>query len=104
MDSPGSARRDVGIAPYRVRADSPQTVRNQVRSARAAEGVGPYDENQPRRVCPTGQINSNPFFRRHVRRKNSLRRSVTRALAPTNRRAMEREYQNERPPGGGLSF
>ncbi len=44
MDSPGSARRDVGIAPYRVRADSPQTVRNQVRSARAAEGVGPYVE------------------------------------------------------------
>ena len=41
--------------------------------------------------------NSNPFFRRHVRRKNSLRRSVTRALAPTNRRAMEREYFKGEP-------
>ena len=27
----------------------------------------------------------NPLFRRHVRRKNSIRRSVTRALAPSNR-------------------
>ena len=32
------------------------------------------------------------FFRRHVRRKNSLGRSLCKPLAPTNRRAMEREY------------
>ena len=39
--------------------------------------------------------NFNSIFRRHARRKISLGRSLCKPLAPTNRRAMEREYQNE---------
>ena len=58
---------------------------------------------KPRRVRGSEAANSiESIFRRHVRRKISLRRSVTRALAPTNRRAMEREYFKREPETGSL--
>ena len=34
---------------------------------RAAEGVGPYDENPPRRVHANARNDSDLFFQRHVR-------------------------------------
>ena len=41
--SAGSARRDVGIAPYKVRPDSPEMVRIGDRTARVVEDADPYD-------------------------------------------------------------
>ena len=60
--------------------------------------------HRPRRVRGVAANSFKLFFRRHARRKNSLRRSVTRALAPTNRRAMEREYFKQKSRRTALLF
>ena len=62
-------------------ADPYDVMRRKI-SQRAAEGVGPYNSLAE---FARSANHSNPFFRRHARRKNSLRRSVTRALASTKR-------------------
>ena len=47
MDSAGSARRDVGIAPYKVRPDSPKNGTHWGWICRVVEDADPYDGNAP---------------------------------------------------------
>ena len=72
---------------------------------RAAVGVGPYDSLAE--FAQTREFIQIPFFRRYVRRKNSLGRSLCKPLAPTKlgkARRDKREYTKGEPGKVGLSF
>ena len=67
-----------------MRLNSPKNLLEFVRSARVVEDADPYRVSLAE-FARQGKENDNPFLPWVCRGKNTLRRSVTRALMPTNR-------------------
>ena len=83
-----------------MRLNSPKNLLEFVRSARFVEDADPYGVSLAE-FAPTGQMNSNPFFRRHARRKNSFGLARRQPLVSTKRgiAPCDKHEYSKREPG-----